>query len=95
LARIWIELEGRELEVIEALASIDARLARLEVKADSPTTDGWLSTKGAARYLDTTEVAIRSLVQSGKLEVSRNGSGNLMFRPEWLDRHAQAGSNGR
>lgn len=44
---------------------------------------GWFSTKGAAAYLDTTEVAIRSLVFSGKLEARRNGSGKLTFRKEF------------
>jgi hypothetical protein len=86
-------------ELVEAFASIvDARIARLEAKLDATNLNGgtrWFSTKGAARHLDTTEVAIRSLVQRGKLEHTHNGVGNLMFKQEWLDLHAQAGSSGQ
>jgi len=93
LSRITIEVEG----LAEVLESIDARLARLEEKvhALSAVDRRWYSTSGAARYLDTTEVGIRSLIQSGKLAASHNGSGKLMIEQHELDRHARAGDNGR
>ena len=90
MARITLEVEVLD-EFLEGLRRLEAKVDALSVGANRR----WFSTKSAAEYLSTTEVGIRSLVQSGKLKAHRNGSGKLMIEQQELDRHAQAGDNGR
>jgi excisionase family DNA binding protein len=90
LARISIEVDALE-ELLEGQRRLEAKVDALSIGANRK----WFSTKSAAEYLSTTEVGIRSLVQGGKLQAHRNGSGKLMIEQQELDRHAQAGDNGR
>jgi excisionase family DNA binding protein len=43
---------------------------------------GWLSVKGAASYLDTTDDAIRALVKRKQIPCERAPNGRLLF---WRD----------
>ena len=60
----------------------------------------WLSTKGAARYLDASVGAIRNMVWRGQLTVYKLPNGRLRFKKSELDRQLessrkQGGFNGR
>ena len=58
---------------------VEERLAAITVRA------AWLNVSGAAKYLDTTEDSIRSLVKRNAIPVHRTPTGRLLFRPEELD----------
>ena len=70
--------------------AVREELAALKPK---PEPEGWLSVAGAARHLDTTEVAIRSAVKRGELPVHRAPNGRLLFRAaeldEWVEGNAR------
>jgi hypothetical protein len=93
---ISIAIEGLDNvlgEILDQLQQLNAKIDALN--SDSP----WLNTKSAARFLDTTEIAIRSLVRSGKLEAHHNGAGKLMIArtvaSEFAVRNGLAQRNGR
>ncbi len=79
--------------MIEALLDRVRGLVREEIAAaqPAPAPAGWLSVKGAATYLDTTEVAIRSAVKRGELPVHRAPNGRLLFRAAELDAYVESG----
>lgn len=53
--------------------------------------DGWISSKGAARYLGYSSTGtIRNKVSSGELRAQKRGKGmrgRLFFRQAWLDEY--------
>jgi excisionase family DNA binding protein len=74
-------------EFIEALAQRVADLVadQLECSVDALS---WLKVESAAKYLDTSEDAIRGMVKRGQLIPHRSTTGRLLFRRDALDRHA-------
>jgi Helix-turn-helix domain len=76
----------------EAFAEVFAELRAIHEQLGSLNGNGgtrYFNTKSAAVYLDTTEVGVRSLVQSGKLRPFRNGSRKYAFTQAMLDEYQQ------
>jgi excisionase family DNA binding protein len=60
------------------------------VSASQPPAEPepWLNVKSAAKYLDMTEDALRSLVKRGEIKPYRSENNGLRFRREQLDAFA-------
>jgi len=59
---------------------------REEIQATTVAApSGWLSVKGVADYLDTTEDAIRALVKRKQIPHDRAPTGRLLFSRSELD----------
>lgn len=83
-------LEASDIANLDQVLLRAAREGAREALAAQPKARQWLSTKSAAAYLDTTEDAIRSAVKRRQLPFHKSGSGRLLFRPQELDKFAQA-----
>jgi hypothetical protein len=67
------------------------QLVREEIALARPSEQpgGYFNVESAARYLDTTPAALRSLVKREQVGVHRNATGRLSFTREQLDEFAQ------
>jgi hypothetical protein len=74
-------------EFVDALAQRVAHLVVAQLECSAPART-WLNVESTAKYLDTTEDAIRGMVKRGQLIPHRSTTGRLLLRRDELDRHA-------
>lgn len=62
------------------------KITNLDAPAISPTTDGWLGTNPAAKYLGTSVPTLRRWIKAGYLKPRRTPTGELRFKRADLDK---------
>lgn len=84
-------MSGFPIELPDAL--VDELARRVAERIGAPAADdGFLDVKGAAKYLSTTEQAIRSMVKRVQLPCRRTPTGRIVFSREELRAWVMSGA---